>query len=395
MKDPLHSSIFGSQEVEEEGADVPGPAPRSRREARELERRSRGRKRSNKPSGLRRFAVLLMALLVLGGASYVAYKVLRPVVLEFLEPNDYPGPGTGEVRVTIEEGDSGAAIAKRLVEQDVVKSTKAYIEAASSNPRSSGIQPGVYELKKQMSAADAVAVLVDSGNRITNVVVIREGLWAKEVYAALSKHTGIPVAEYVKAAKDAKALGLPPSAKGNVEGYLFPASYTFDPETTATDHLKEMVANSVARLDKLGVAPERMEHVVIVASLVEAEARLEADRPKVARVVENRLAKKMMLQFDSTVNYAVGKHGITTTDAARALDNPYNTYKVVGLPAGPIGNPGESAIKAAAAPTAGPWLYFVTVNPTSGETRFTDSYEEHQANVKLFQQWCSQNKGQC
>jgi hypothetical protein len=140
------------------------------------------------------------------------------VVLEFLEPNDYPGPGTGEVRVTIEEGDTGAAIAKRLVEQDVVKSTKAYIEAANANARSSGIQPGVYALKKQMSAADAVAVLVDANNRITNAVVIREGLWAKEIYAILSKTTGIPVADYVKAAKDAKALGLPPRPRATSRG---------------------------------------------------------------------------------------------------------------------------------------------------------------------------------
>lgn len=395
MKDPLHSSIFGQPEVDDDGAEHRGAVPpMSRREARELER-SRGRKRSHKPSGLRRFAVLLVTLLVLGGASYVAYKVLRPVAMEFLESNDYPGPGSGEVRITIEEGDSGAAIAQRLVDQDVVKSTKAYIEAANANAKSTGIQPGVYELRKQMSAADAVAILVESGNRITNAVVIPEGLWAKEIYVKLSEQTGIPVAEYQKAAADAKALGLPASAKGNVEGYLFPASYTFDPDTTAADHLKEMVANSVSRLEKLGVTAENMEHVVIVASLVEAEARLEADRPKVARVVENRLAAKMPLQFDSTVNYAIGKHGITTTDAARALDNPYNTYKIVGLPAGPIGNPGESAIKAAAEPAAGPWLYFVTVNPTSGETRFATTFAEHEANVKLFQQWCSQNKGQC
>lgn len=395
MKDPLHSSIFGQHEVDEDGGPHEvEPPPASRREARELER-SRSRKGSHKPSGLRRFAVLLVALLVLGGASFAAYKVLRPVAMEFLESNDYPGPGSGQVRITIDEGDSGSAIAKKLVDQDVVKTTKAYVEAAEANSRSTGIQPGVYELKKQMRAEDAVTLLVENDNRITNAVVIREGLWAKEIFVKLSEQTGIPAAEYEKAAKDAKALGLPASAKGNVEGYLFPASYTFDPDTTAADHLKEMVANSVSRLEKLGVTAENMEHVVIVASLVEAEARLEADRPKVARVVENRLAQKMPLQFDSTVNYAIGKHGITTTDAARALDNPYNTYKVVGLPAGPIGNPGESAIKAAAAPTAGPWLYFVTVNPTSGETRFATTFEEHQANVRLFQQWCSQNKGQC
>ncbi len=395
MKDPLHSSIFGQNEVDEVGGqhDV-APPPVSRREARELER-SRGRKGSNKPSGLRRFAVLLMALLVLGGASFAAYKVLRPVAMEFLESNDYAGPGSGQVRITIDQGDSGSAIAKKLVDEDVVKSTKAYVEAASANSRSTGIQPGVYELKKQMRAEDAVALLVENGNRITNAVVIPEGLWAKEIFVKLSEQTGIPAADYEEAAKNATALGLPASAKGNVEGYLFPASYTFDPDTTAADHLKEMVANSVSRLDKLGVTADNMEHVVVVASLVEAEARLEADRPKVARVVENRLAQKMPLQFDSTVNYAIGKHGITTTDAARAQDSPYNTYKVVGLPAGPIGNPGESAIKAAAAPADGPWLYFVTVNPTSGETRFATTFDEHQANVRLFQQWCSQNKGQC
>lgn len=393
MNDHLHSSIFGRHDVDE--ADRPAdPPPMTRREAREVERRA-SRRGGRKPSRLRRLAVLLAALVVLGGATLVAFTVLRPVVMQVFEANDYPGPGKGTVRITIEEGDSGSAIAQRLVKADVVKSTKAYIDAAGANPKSSGIQPGVYELKKQMKAADVVAVLVDSSNRITNAVVIREGLWAKEIFAALSKQTGIPVAEYQKAAKDATALGLPDSAKGNVEGYLFPASYTFDPESTATEQLKEMVANSVSRLEKLGVTPDKMEHVVVVASLVEAEARLDADRPKVARVVENRLAKKMKLQFDSTVNYALGKHGITTTNEARALNNPYNTYVVPGLPAGPIGNPGESAIKAAAAPAAGPWLYFVTVNPSTGETRFATTWQEHETNVKLFQQWCSQNKGKC
>ena len=395
MTDPLHSSIFGQPGIDEDGGDPQGSSrPLTRREARELDR-SRGGRRPHKPSGARRFGVILVALLVLAGASYVAYKVLSPVVLQFLEANDYPGPGSGQVRITVKAGDSGSDIAKELVAQDVVKSTKAYIEAADANPKSNRIQPGVYELKKQMRAADAVAILVNSDNRITEEVVITEGLWAKEIYAKLSKQTGVPVADYVAAAKDPAALGLPPSAKGNVEGYLFPASYTFDPKTSAAAQLKQMVANSVSRLEKLGVAPENMEHVVIVASLVEAEARLEADRPKVARVVENRLARKMPLQLDSTVNYAIGKHGITTTDRDRQLNSPYNTYKVVVLPAGPVGNPGESAIKAAAAPAAGSWLYFVTVNPTTGETKFATTYAEHQANVKLFQQWCNEHKGQC
>jgi UPF0755 protein len=344
---------------------------------------------------LRRLAVIVLALAIVGGGVAIAYTYLRPVVVGFFEPNDYPGPGSGSVRVTVAHGAGGSAIATALVEQDVVKTTKAFIEAAKDDPKSAGIQPGVYEMRSQMSATDALAVLVDPANRIVTKVVVPEGKWAKEVYPILSAATGIPVADYAKAAKDAAALGLPASAKGNVEGYLFPASYEFEPDTTAVDHLRTMVAESTERLEALGVTPEKMERTMIVASLVEAEARFADDRPKVARVVENRLAQKMPLQFDSTVNYAIGKHGITTTDEDRASKSPYNTYQVTGLPPGPIGNPGESAIQAAAQPAPGPWLYFVTVDPTKGTTKFAVTYEEHQANVAEFQKWCQANKGQC
>ncbi|WP_353507858.1 endolytic transglycosylase MltG [Intrasporangium sp.] len=407
MKDHLEASIFGdhdeSREVQGHTDEQvpPPPPPRTRREAKEAElaaQRAAKRRRTSprsKPSVLRRLAVIVLALAIVGGGVAIAYTYLRPVVVGFFEPNDYPGPGSGSVRVTVAHGAGGSAIATALVEQDVVKTTKAFIEAAKDDPKSAGIQPGVYEMRSQMSATDALAVLVDPANRIVTKVVVPEGKWAKEVYPILSAATGIPVADYAKAAKDAAALGLPASAKGNVEGYLFPASYEFEPDTTAVDHLRTMVAESTERLEALGVTPEKMERTMIVASLVEAEARFAEDRPKVARVVENRLAQKMPLQFDSTVNYAIGKHGITTTDEDRASKSPYNTYQVTGLPPGPIGNPGESAIQAAAQPAPGPWLYFVTVDPTKGTTKFAVTYEEHQANVAEFQKWCQANKGQC
>lgn len=406
MKEHLESSIFGEHDdphgLPPGGRQSP-PPPQTRREVREAElaARKRGGRAAksgpgrSKPSLLRRLGVILLALVVVGGGVAVAYTFLRPVIESFLEPNDYAGPGTGEVRVKVEKGAGGAAIGRMLAEDDVVKSSKAFIEAARAEPKSAGIQPGVYAMRKQMSAADALAVLIDPKNRITTEVTIPEGLWAKEIYAKLSAATGIPVAEYAAAAKDADKLGLPAAAKGKVEGYLFPASYTFDPDTTASDHLKQMVSESVKRLEALGVPEADMERVMTIASLVEAEARLEADRPKVARVVENRLAAKMQLQFDSTVNYATGKHGITTTREDRASDSPYNTYRVTGLPPGPIDNPGESAIKAAAQPADGPWLYFVTVNPTTGETKFAKDFTEHQQYVKEFQAWCAANKGKC
>ena len=127
----------------------------------------------------------------------------------------------------------------------------------------------------------------------------------------------------------------------------------------------------------------------------------DADRAKVARVIENRLAAKDgptrgLLQMDSTVHYAVKKRGKAgTTDADRASASPYNTYRVQGLPPGPINNPGAASIAAAANPAEGPWLFFVTVNPSTGETRFASTVAEHQGNVNLFNQWCRDNAGKC
>jgi len=102
----------------------------------------------------------------------------------------------------------------------------------------------------------------------------------------------------------------------------------------------------------------------------------------------------MSLGFDSTVNYIFKKRGVPTQEMLDS-DNPYNTRRFTGLPPGPISNPGESALEAAAGPVAGPWLYFVTVDLDTGETKFAASYEEHQRNVAQFQKWCTDNKGKC
>lgn len=417
MTDHLESSIFGEHDehrepgsehdhllgglgsgsTQVEAADAGAAETADRHGGRRSSRRSRraDRPRRSKPSLWRRLVVIVLALAVVGGGAAVAFVVLRPMVEGLLEPNDYPGPGEGEVRVTVAAGSRGSTIADLLVTDGVVKTSKAFNEAAAVDDKASGIQPGVYQLKEQMKASDALAVLVDPANRIITRVVIPEGLWATETYAKLSQQTGIPVATYVAAAKNGAALGLPSSAKGNVEGYLFPASYEFDPASSATDQLAQMVSQSTKRLTALGITPDKMERVVTIASLVEAEASRPADRPKVARVVENRLAAGMRLQLDSTVSYAAGRRSATTTDQERASNSPYNTYKVPGLPAGPISNPGESAIMAAAKPAAGNWTYFVTVNPKTGETKFTNDYKQHLANVKEFQSWCQANKGQC
>jgi UPF0755 protein len=385
MTEPhLEHSIFGHEDDPQHGHD-------SRRGGRPRRRPRRGR----------RLLVLLAAAVIVGAAAFAAFAVLRPMVTELTASNDYPGPGSGEVQVTVNQGDTGRAIGVMLEKADVVKTSKAFLEAAAVDERAASIQPGAYTLKKQMAAKDALAVLVNPANRTVPRVTVPEGLWLKEIYALLSKGTGTPVTEYEAAAKDVEALGLPAAAKGNLEGYLFPSTYEFPAKASATEQLKTMVAKTVEELRKAGVADKDMERTMIVASIVEGEVSGDADRGKVARVIENRLRTRGaptngLLQMDSTVHYAVQKRGRAgTTDADRQSASPYNTYKARGLPPGPINSPGAASIEAAANPERGPWLFFVTVNPDTGETKFAATQAEHDRNVAEFQAWCRENRDRC
>ena len=229
---------------------------------------------------------------------------------------------------------------------------------------------------------------------------VREGLWASETYALLSKQTGIPVKEYVKAAKNPQAIGLPKEADGDVEGWLFPSTYEFEDKATAAQQLKAMVAQTVGVLEEAGIKREDWQRTLTIASIVEGEVNGDADRAKVARVILNRLDEGPpnfgLLQMDSTVHFVAQERGKAgTTNEQRAADSPYNTYKVQGLPPGPIGNPGEESILAAANPADGDWHFFVTVDPSTGETKFAVTQAEHDRNVQEFQAWCSANPGKC
>jgi len=339
---------------------------------------------------------LLVAMTLVIGAGAAAVSVLWPLVTSLTASNDYPGSGSGTVFVTVNPGDTSSTIGVALERGGVVKSAKAFKDAAAGNPRSAAIQPGVYAARKGMSALSALAILVDPANRNVPRVTIREGLWTSEVIKTLATATGRPLAEYRVALASPELLGLPSQARGKAEGYLFPSTYEFAADATAAEQLHTMVAKSLAVLRTLRVVPARVHRVLTVASIVEAEGRSSADRPKVARVVENRLVRAVRLQMDSTVHYVSqrrGKAGTTTRE--RLSVSPYNTYRVAGLPPGPIGSPGLSALKAALSPTPGRWMYFVAVNPATGATRFSVDAAGHAANVKLFLAWCARNKGQC
>jgi UPF0755 protein len=340
---------------------------------------------------------VVIALVVLAGAAYFVYDVGVAALKDRLAPPpDYTGAGKGSVVIEVHEGDNATDIGATLVDEDVVKSVEAFTDAAMANAESTGIQVGFYEMKRQLPAEAALDILIDPSNMVQSAVTLREGLTVAETIQVLAQQTDFSAQQYKKALRRPAALGLPPYAEGNAEGYLFPATYQIQPNATPRSILTLMVdrfheaaesLDLVAEAKNLGVSPH---DVMTVASLVQAEARFDKDFAKVSRVIYNRLDEPMPLQFDSTVHYAVGKDGgVGTSDDDRSSDSEYNTYKHSGLPPTPIMAPGEQAIEAALNPADGPWLYFVTTNPDTGVTKFAESYDEHLRNKEEFDAWCS------
>ncbi|MFG2448013.1 endolytic transglycosylase MltG [Streptomyces sp. NPDC048512] len=240
-------------------------------------------------------------------------------------------------------------------------------------------------------AATAVAVpLLSMGSdqdEAPKALVIPEGWRSGQVYAAVDKALRMPAGTTKKSLAKAN-LKLPNDAEGNPEGYLFPATYPLGKKSTPESLLTFMVDTANKKFNGAPVAAGAQRNAmnvyqaVTIASIVQSEAATPADMGKVARVIFNRLERGMPLQMDSTINYAMNRSTLNTTQKDTRLNSPYNSYQRMGLPPTPIANPGEEAMRVAINPPAGDWLYFVTVKP--GDTRFTASYEEHQRNVAEF-----------
>lgn len=377
--------LFGEGEPPDEDSEE------HQREEHPARRRRRG--------GLASCLIVLVAVAALGAGAVFALFAGAGKVRELLAgPEDYSGPGTGTVFFEVHDGDSLTAIGRNLEEAGVVASTEAFTDATSENPRATGIQVGFYELRGEMSAEAALDVLVDPDNLVQSVVTIPEGLRVEDTVERLAKETDVSVKQLNRALERPRSIGLPPYARGNAEGYLFPATYAFRPDADARSMLSAMVdrwrqaaeqADLRGRARELGYTPAEL---MTVASLVEAEASRDEDRGKVARVIYNRLesdATNGLLQIDATVNYALGRDlGLALTQEDLQVDSPYNTRRYPGLPPGPIESPGDEAIAAAANPPEGDWLYYVTVNLETGETKFTGDYDEFLTFKEELQQWC-------
>ncbi|MGY0236238.1 endolytic transglycosylase MltG [Longispora urticae] len=360
--------------------------------------RHRRRRKKKGRSGLALILTVVILLVLGGGAWWGATKIS-----DMLATPDYATGGTSDTTATVKKGQSVADIANTLYTADVVKSAKAFVEAAKENPKGTSFQPGTYRVRKQMRAKDAVTALLDLNNKITTRVTLREGLTFKGTFAELEKATKIPAADFEAVAKDPVALGVPEfwfkrndgkPVEKSIEGFLFPDTYEFEPNFTATSILTKLVARFNAEMESSGfIARAEKERQIspfealIVASLAQVEAGNADDLGKVARVAYNRAYKKNMpLEFDVTANYWLikqGKPSKSSSDLTAAeMDDPkspYNVKSVRGLPGGPISNPGAAALKGAIEPPAGEWVYFVAVDK-EGHSAFAVTLAEHDAN---------------
>ena len=340
---------------------------------------------------VRRLLILLIVVvLVFGG-----YKAWGKASSYLNGPADYTGQGAGDVVFEVTAGANGMVIANALKKADVVKSAEAFYQLSIKDARAQSIQPGFYKLRKQMSAEFAMRELSDKANRVEGKVTIPVGSRVGQIVSAIVAGSEIKQSALTAALKKPETLGLPAAAKNNPEGYLYPATYTVEPGTTATELLQSMVAKTLAvekdldigtRANALGLSSEE---ILTVASILEYEAKKDADYAKVARVLYNRIKAGMALQLDSTVSYVSQRKGdVFTTDAERNNQSAYNTYQHTGLPPGPIGSPGQKTIEAALNPADGSWLYFVAVNLDTGDTIFSDTFAEHNKAVAKLQEFC-------
>jgi UPF0755 protein len=328
-----------------------------------VERRLRKRRR-------RRGVLVMGLLLALVGA--VVFQALQWSAGR----EEKPPPGR-PVTITVASGQGSVEIGRTLREAGVVDSVNRFRDVAEQRGLDSLLKPGTYQLTTGMSI-DAVLDILAKGPRTGIPLTIPEGWTVAQIAAKLETTGHFSKAEVDKALKSKDLIvNYRPKGVTSLEGLLFPDTYGIEPDDTAESVLQDMLTQLEIVLSRyqLSAAPRKLDpyQLLIVASMIEREAKVDADRPKIAAVIYNRLAAGKNLEVDATVQYAVGRAHLTAKDLK--VPSAYNTYVHAGLPPTPIASPGEAAIAAALRPADGDWIYYVLASK-DGAHAFTKSYTE-------------------
>jgi len=325
-------------------------------------------------------ALLLVLGLVGAGLAWTTYQ--RQV--------DPAGPPGEEVALTVPMGSSTQRIGALLAENDVITSAdvfRYYIRLNGGGP----FQAGEYALKKNMSMAEAIAVLEKGPQLKFEKLTVPEGLILRQIGEQVAKLEGRSAEAFMAAVESGEVRSkYQPDNVQTLEGLLLPETYNVEPKDDEAALLQRMVSSFDAVAEEVGIDDAQAKvgvtpyQAIIVASLIERETRFDDERAQVAQVIYNRLNKKMKLQVDATVIYALGRTGernVRVLFKDLEVQSPYNTYQVAGLPPTPIAAPGRASLEAALNPTKGNLFYYVVTDP-SGRHSFAETGAQHSANIR-------------
>lgn len=298
-----------------------------------------------------------------------------------------------EVLFEIPLGSTTEEIGDILVANGVIESTFGFRVAARLDGGIEEVKAGEYELPTGLTARDALAELLERGPKGEEVVEVTfpEGRWLTDFARILGENTHISGQRFLDLVSTGEMRSdLLPQGVDTLEGLLFPSTYQIGSSDNARSVARKLLEETEERVqsydfseaEALGLSEYE---AIIVASMVEAEAKADIDRAKIARTIYNRVAEGMKLDIDATVIYGLGEHKTSLTQSDLESDSPYNTRKFAGLPPTPIGAPGEASLEAAANPEDGPWLFYVLADCETGEHAFSESYQEFLQNKNRYQ----------
>ena len=339
-------------------------------------------RKSSKRSWLAAIISIVIVGAIVGGGLFVASSSVQDFLSRF-QVEDYDGQAGPSTVLLISPGDTGEEVARKMVEADIIKSFDAIYRDMLNVDLV--IFPGSYEFPTKLSGSAALELLMAGDNRLVVSTTIPEGLSVAQILPRLSEDLGITIAELDEAIAD--QLSRLPTDAPSIEGFLFPATYSFDPNPKAGEVVRAMVDRMEQELLKYEIPLADSLPTLTLASMVASEGRFEDDLFKISRVFLNRLEIGMALQSDQTVKYRYEGNLESFQEGLKDTESLFNTFSHVGLPVGPITNPGGLAIEAALRPADGAWLYFVAINLDTGETVFSETLREHEIAAEIYRQW--------
>ena len=324
--------------------------------------------------------VAIAAIAVLGGLFY-----LRSIGV---------WSSTGEpgrpVNITIPKGASAASIGEMLVEKGVIESALAWRITLYLEGGGDKIEAGKYNLFAGLSPKDALGLLAEGATVDFVTVTIPEGAWVTDFARIIGKNTHVSADDFLAALGSGDVVSeLKPDDIDSFEGLLFPSTYQVVEDDTAVTLAQRIVDEFERQVEAIDFSEIEdrgysVYDAITVASMIEAEARVNEERPKIASVIYNRLDVGEMLGIDATVSYAIGEHIEELTVSDLATDSPYNTRLYAGMPPTPIGAPGRASLEAAADPAPGD-LFFYVVNDCEGHHAFSETSAQFAVDKAAYQ----------